>query len=133
MFVSLLVSLFVSLLDSLFVSVFASLFVSLFVSLVGPQSFEVKAASRPRRTEYMWCKIYHHLNQQIVFVFLLVPFSCPFSYLVLFPFSLFVWFPFSHPVSCPFLFSFPARNNLRSTRPVAHASPQIRLLKKLSI
>jgi len=49
-----------SLLESLFVSVFASLFVSLFVSLFGPQSFEVKVPSRPRQTEYMRCKRYHH-------------------------------------------------------------------------
>ena len=50
-FVSILVSLVVSLFVSLLVSLFASIFVSLFVSFFGPQSLEVKTASRPRRPE----------------------------------------------------------------------------------
>ena len=81
--------------------------VSLFVSLFGPPSFEVKAASRTRRTEYMWCKIYHHFKSaKFVRVPFGLPFRVPFRTSVCFPFRCLFGLPFRitfrFPFCCPF-------------------------------
>ena len=128
MAVSLLVSLFVSLLGSLFVSVFASLFASLFVSLFGPQSFEVKAASRPRRPLMICFKGDLQVKGDMCFrVHVGFPCRSNFRSLCCFPFRFPFGFTFrlhcrilSFPVSSPLS----AHKALKSKRPVAHAGPK---------